>query len=60
MSTIPEIREFDIGRGDEQFKREWTSLFHEHQRLIIRPKTALWRTAHVVQHYVLPVIKRYE
>jgi hypothetical protein len=58
MFTIPGLREFDIGRGNEQFKREWTSLSHGHTKLIFYPNTPLWRSLNFIRHDLLPTMRR--
>jgi CelD/BcsL family acetyltransferase involved in cellulose biosynthesis len=58
MFTIPGVREFDIGRGNEQFKREWTPLIHEHTRLVIYSNTILWRSLIFIRHNLLPAMRR--
>lgn len=58
MYSIGGIRKFDIGRGDEQFKREWTSMAHRQDRLTLFPQCSLWRAVNVVRHGLLPRIKR--
>jgi len=60
MFTIPGLREFDIGRGNEQFKREWTPLFHEHTRLIVYPNTLLWRSLNFALRDLLPNMRRHK
>ena len=57
MFNISGIREFDIGRGDEQFKREWTSVFHDHSRIFVYPKTTLWDVTNKVRYDILPLLK---
>lgn len=58
MLSIPGLHEFDIGRGDEQFKREWTSLSHEHTRLCIYPNTFFWKVVNQIRDHVLPFMKQ--
>jgi hypothetical protein len=58
MLSIPGMREFDIGRGDEQFKREWTSLSHEHTRLCIYPNTFFWKVVNQIRYHILPFMKQ--
>ena len=58
MFTIQGLREFDIGRGNEQFKREWTPLFHEHTWLIIYPDTLLWKSLNYIRRNILPAMRR--
>ena len=58
MFSISGLREFDIGRGDEQFKREWTSLTHEHTRLTIYPNTSFWHIVNNTRYNVLPLMKK--
>lgn len=59
MFNIPGIREFDIGRGNEQFKREWTSLVHPHTRLLIYPNTVFWQISNRIRYDMLPRMKKY-
>lgn len=58
MFNIPGIREFDIGRGDEQFKREWTSLSHRHVRLFIYPNSCFWHVLSRVRYDFLPLLRK--
>ena len=58
MSRIPGIKEFDIGRGNEQFKREWTSLVHPHIRLYVYPGTLLWKITGHTRYKLLPKMKK--
>lgn len=60
MFNIPQIREFDIGRGNEQFKREWTSLSHQHTKLLIYPNTVFRQFANRLRYNVLPHLRRYD
>ena len=41
LFTMPGIREFDLGRGEEQYKKEWTHLAFNHTHLLIYPDTGL-------------------
>jgi CelD/BcsL family acetyltransferase involved in cellulose biosynthesis len=60
MFNIPCIREFDIGRGNEQFKREWTSLSHHHTKLLVYPNTIFWQFANRIRYGLLSYLKRYD
>lgn len=60
MFNTKGIREFDIGRGDEQFKREWTPLAHKQMRLFLYPSSLLWRASTAVQYDYLPKWKNNE
>jgi CelD/BcsL family acetyltransferase involved in cellulose biosynthesis len=57
INGIPGIRTFDIGRGNEQFKREWTSLVHPHSRLIVFPDTPGWRLYTGTRYKVMPFVR---
>ncbi|HPL88334.1 MAG TPA: GNAT family N-acetyltransferase [Deltaproteobacteria bacterium] len=54
MFNTPGIREFDIGRGDEQFKREWTSSTHEQVRVLCYPRNLMWKSVTSLQYELLP------
>lgn len=43
LYRTPGVEEFDIGRGNEQYKREWTSLSHGQVRLVVEPRNAVWK-----------------
>lgn len=60
MFEIPGLREFDIGRGDEQFKREWTPLVHEQWRVRLFPPTLPWRAVALLKTGVLPALRKNE
>lgn len=58
MLGIPGMQEFDMGRGNEQFKREWTSLSHEHTRLCIYPNTFFWEAVNQIRYHIFPFMRR--
>jgi hypothetical protein len=57
ISDITGLREFDIGRGNEQFKREWTSLTYTHARLIAFPDTPAWRLFTGARYKTMPLVR---
>lgn len=54
LFAIAQIREFDFGRGDEQFKREWTSLIHHQVRLYLYPSSVSWKMITGLRYELLP------
>lgn len=60
MFKTPGIREFDIGRGDEQFKREWTSTIHGHVRMWCYPSNPVWKGITSLRYELLPRWKENE
>jgi CelD/BcsL family acetyltransferase involved in cellulose biosynthesis len=58
--TMPGVREFDIGRGDEQFKREWTSTIHGHVRMWCYPSNPVWKGITSLRYELLPRWKENE
>ncbi len=58
MFDIGGIREFDIGRGDEQFKREWTSTAHRQDRIMLFPRCTLWCAVDILRNRMIPRLKR--
>ena len=59
MFNIPGIEEFDIGRGHEQFKKEWTSLVHAHTRLILYPYVPFWQVMIYIRYIMIPKLREY-
>lgn len=43
LYRTPGIEEFDIGRGNEQYKREWASLTHKQMRIVVMPRNPFWK-----------------
>jgi CelD/BcsL family acetyltransferase involved in cellulose biosynthesis len=60
MFNIKGVREFDIGRGEEQFKREWTSLTHNQVRLYLYPSSLAWKIITSLKYELLPMLKKNE
>ncbi len=58
LFSIGGVEEFDIGRGNEQFKREWTNLYHEQIRMELFPCTLFWRLINQMRFYILPFFKK--
>jgi hypothetical protein len=58
MFDLPDLSEFDIGRGSEQFKGEWTSLVHEQWEYLLYPKCLRWRFLTALRYSFLPWMKK--
>jgi len=60
MFRFPNLKEFDIGRGEEQFKREWTELTHSQWRTTVYPGSLAWKAVNRLKKDVMPVIRENE
>ena len=60
MFNTTGIREFDIGRGEEQFKHEWTSLIHDQLSLYLYPSSLPWKIITSFRYELLPKMKKNE
>ncbi len=59
MFNIPGIKEFDIGRGHEQFKKEWTSMVHAHTRLTLYAYVPFWQVMIYIRYIMIPKLREY-
>ena len=52
------IKVFELGRGGERFKKEWTSLAYEHVILEIAPKNSANRLYWLSKYQLMPMIRK--
>jgi len=59
MYNQGDIIEFEIGRGEEQFKKEWTTLFHKQIKLYLSNRRLMNFIYFIFKFRFLPICRRY-